>query len=361
MVDNLPEPDKIGDMKTKQERQIMKKLTPKDTFGALVTSTSNFQKKKYDEVVGGDDGFRATKDHYRTTEIPKLDVTTFGQYFTRCCQLNSILKKGAIIDNAQLVMKDKLGYRALNCGNPYGNAKYATDDQIFAFIKAGHKDLLCKKERKVIFQDFYDLKIQVNEKLEVLKSNMIDKIDEEIQISEVYEVKYDLPVNNGYGQNPIGHVEMNHRNISRDDIFINMTCNDFDNEIGFNAPRLANIVDVYTNKRNSIYELSICVGFKERQIKETHDAFGEPKTEERVVEYDLVSCNIKPTRGYDGYSVRVYNHQFSGIDINKIHTEVVAEYINISNWFDDELKILRDKYSAEYTMWELVYGNDSAI
>ena len=357
----------------------MKKLTPKDTFGALVTSTGNFRDGKTTQVLGDQAERNAVKDYYKGMSVPKLDVSTFGKYFIRCCQLNSILKKGQVVTTTlphnnqfQVVMKSRIGCRSVKTGGvPYGNARYATDDQIFGFLRKEHKELLCKKDRQDILQDFLNLKDDTIAKVERLKRDAVHMISDDVQVSEVYEIKYgnpevyeikyDNPECRGYNLTGIGFVQMNHRNLSHEELWVDITSPNFNINTEFDTPKKAFVVDSYTKRRNNIDNLSITVGFTETQLVKDVDDEGNPIDIPKHANYSLVGSNINPSSPYDHYSFSVYNHDFTGIDFIEIQKRVVEDYKVISDWFDAELIRLRNKYSAEYTMWELVYGTDCAI
>ena len=349
-----------------------KKLTPKDTFGALVTDSGMFRKQKIHQMLGGDDGLAELCRHYKTVSVPRLDVATFGDFFTHCCQLNSILKKGKTIEitnkvgfdmSYQIVMKDRIGIRETNNGIPRGNARYANDHQIFGFLRPEHKELICKKERKAIFQDFYDLKVEVNQRLKTMRDGIMNLIDDEIEISDVYDVKYGMPDSNGYGMAHIGYVQMNHRIIPRDDMWIVVTCNEFNPDNGFDAVKDAYVWHKPYNekaKRNDIQSITITIGFLDRSMQAGRDLQGQPCQIERVEKRTLLTSKITPN-SYDSFKLQVHDHDFTGLDFANVHTTIISEYNAVSDWFDEELIRLRNKYSAEYTMWELVNGSDCAI
>ena len=310
----------------------MKKQTPTDIFGSFVSPVIDDARGR-SKIDGG------------TLNLKPLPIRTFGAYCTKCCPLNSIIKRADVGDGRyQYVMKNRIGYRLLNNGQPYGNSKYANGVEIFAVLNQAHVDLVCKKERRAILQDFVDLKNETIQKFNKIILEAKSEIEDVVRISERFIISYKRPRGGSFSNTAMGEVALNHVTLNREDLVL---------RIGSDTSRLFEgdmISNMTSYSRNRYVTPHNTVVFKLELSMVDNRGTGE--------EYyvPLISMECGNPRNTDT-SAYHHNHKIEGVDPSKIVKRFAEGYTELVAEFEEKLDALRNKHVAEYILSELVLGN----
>jgi hypothetical protein len=331
----------------------MKKLTPKDVLGngLQIGNFAQMESKRHAITEPFDKAFRP------------IDVNHFGDIFLKCMgQINSIKKMGVEEPaQTQRVVKQRLGFRTFprdyhgkpsGSKMPCGNAKYANQMQIFGMLHPEHITLTCKRAKREMMQDFYDVKEKFVMKFHNMKVLAMDYINNEIAVADAHTIGAKRPTHQKYNYEELGFLLLNSRVVPKANIMLSFTDRD-----SFFSPYEAS-VDACTGShygkvKHNVLTFDIFI----QELKPSTNIFEDP-------EYDMTKiCTVVvDNNSYtaDPVKVTAYNVQFDGIDLLGMTKALADEYDTFYDEFNEAVEEVKMKYHGEFLLHEIC-TTDGAI
>lgn len=328
----------------------MNKLTPKDVIG------NGLQKGNFTQT---ESGRHAVLEKFNTS-FKLIDVNFFGEIFTKCIgDVNSIVKRGVSeLEQTQRIVKKRIGFRTIPrdyngnpCGSkkPTGNAKYATQRQIFGVLHPEHITLTCKRAKRDMMQDFYAVKENFVMKFHNMKVLAMQYVDDHITISDSFDIGFKHATERSYSYREMGYMLLNSRTIPKGNVFISIS--DYDELFGSYEDSIAACTkSSYGKARHVNLNFDIFV----KEIQQVENIFDDQKQ-------DMIQlCTVRVS--YDGRRVNVeaYNTKFDGIDIAGMTKALVEEFDSFHDEFNEAVEAVKMKYHGEYLLHEIC-TTDGAI
>lgn len=326
----------------------MKKLTPKDVL------TSTLQEGQFT--------LKEQERHAITEKMNKLfrtiDTKLFGEIFLKCMgDINSIVKRGIAESNIpQRVVKRRLGFRTCSDSGlklPSGNAKYATTEQIFGVMHPEHIELTCKRAKREMLKDFYELKKRFVMKFQNMKVIAMEHVEDFITVSDGFDIGHKKPNRGTHSYETCGYMLMNARAVSKSDVFV--TIEDHDKLFSSYAESVSRCTHShYTKSKYNTLTFTVFI----RELQHSTDDQSEPI----YINVPLFECTVdsKAFR-YSEIHFRCFNTSFDGIDVQGMAKALADEYDTFYDEFNEGLEAVKMKYHGEFLLNEICDAKDGAI
>lgn len=325
----------------------MNKITPKDVFSNTI---------KYGNFTINEQSRHPITGKYNKL-FRVIDTKLFGTTFIKCIgDLNSVVKRGVSNpETFQKIVKKKIGYRMCSktgSNKPTGNARYANTDEIFRVLHREHIELVCKRHKREMVKDFYELKERFIMKFHNMKGVEMGHVEDFITISDAFNVGYKLPtVGNLY--HDCGYILLNTRAVSKDNVFI--AVEDHNDLFGNYEDSVLKSRELYYN--TPIYDSLVFTVFV-RELVNGNDDLSES-----------TYCNIPLFKYlgsfdqslYSNNKIKCFNTSFDGIDINGMAKALSDEFDAFYDEFNAGIEALKMKYHGEYLLSEICDSEHGAI
>lgn len=283
------------------------------------------------------------------TSNSNIDTNKFGDYFLRALpELNSTLKRGTAVHPHQMVVKKQIGFRNVTeQDNGYGNSRYATSSEIFNLLHQVHVDLISRKAKQKIAQDFYKVKLDAICRYHQMVAEVVcECTDANISIADAFVILNRKPTDGNYRSVEMGYVLLNGRNIPISDIIVKRT-----DRVAYYHPHTDCVFDTNRYPSHSSDIRGIVSFMEEVGEGETLDTISTP----------LFSFGHWGTLHGEGNvpSIEMFDTKLKGFDVGKFVTQYITKFNELRDPFDADLEALAVKYETEFMLHEICSGGSA--
>lgn len=296
----------------------------------------------------------------------KLNLVKFGEYFMKATggTLNSIIKRDTPTDGSDIeyIVKDRLGFRLRNgSGNFNGNGRYANNSKVFECLDVRHLPLICKKDKRAIAKDFLAVKLEMQAEFKAIEALAMDFVESEITVSNVFVIAHKRPNDGSYAYSYDGFMSLSPRIIHKDNISIKLE----DTSNSYGTQSLREFGFSRSESYNSAYVGTLQLSAEIREVVTPNNVFDEAEFKTLPI-FDVALRGVYPASdtNTDIINVRsipttVFDTYFNGVDIPEMISVLGARLDGMHSLLDTKLEVLKEKYSAEFVMYEICNGNSA--